>query len=278
MFQPLQLEQGQMMKRRKSKLICKLVRNRDRRSSRENRISLHKLRWTNMKPQGVWFIAAGVFIAKERATADRHPSRELDEDDTQMPTLSLDYFYMNQNTEATLPRIVVKCHKTKRFWASVVPKKGDDPFATAWLGGVLDDAGFTKVLLKSDGEPALVTLKQRVKETKTHIEIHLVETPVDTPAANGYIEVGVREIKRQRRALLSDLQTKLGWNVEASRPLMVWLPRHAAFLLTRYRVGTDGKTAFERTYGRKWRIPLVRFGESILYRPRANRGGADGMT
>lgn len=84
---------------------------------------------------------------------------------------------------------------------------------------------------------------------------------------------GVREIKRQCRALLTDLQNKLGMEVAASHPLLVWLPRHAAFLLTRYRVGAGGKTAFGRTYGRKWRIPLVRFGESSLYRPRANRGG-----
>ncbi|CAL1134675.1 unnamed protein product [Cladocopium goreaui] len=161
---------------------------------------------------------------RARVTADRHVPKELDEPETQLPTLSLDYFYMNQDQvadEATLPSIVAKCHKTKRFWASVLPGKGADAFAIAWLGGVLDDA----------------------------------------------------EIKRQCRALLSDLEFKLERKVDPGHPLLVWLPRHAAFLLTRYRVGTDGKTAFERTYGRKWRIPLVRFGESILYRPRANRGG-----
>jgi hypothetical protein len=214
---------------------------------------------------------------RARVTADRHvPTKELDEPETQLPPLSLDYFYMNQDQvadEATLPSIVVKCHKTKRFWASVLPGKGADAFAVAWLGGVLDDAGFNKVILKSDGEPSLVSLKQKVKEIKTHIEVHLVETPVEDHQANGFIEVGVREIKRQCRALLSDLEFKLERKVDPGHPLLVWLPRHAAFLLTRYRVGTDGKTAFERTYGRKWRIPLVRFGESILYRPRANRGG-----
>ena len=213
---------------------------------------------------------------RARVTADRHVPKELDEPETQLPTLSLGYLYMNQDQvadEATLPSIVVKCHKTKRFWASVLPGKGADAFAVAWLGGVLDDAGFNKVILKSDGEPSLVSLKQKVKEIKTHIEVHLVETPVEDHQANGFIEVGVREIKRQCRALLSDLEFKLEKKVDPGHPLLVWLPRHAAFLLTRYRVGTDGKTAFERTYGRKWRIPLVRFGESILYRPRANREG-----
>ena len=138
---------------------------------------------------------------------------------------------------------------------------------------MVDDSGFNKLMLKSDGEPALVALKQKVKEVKTHLELHLVETPIEDHRANGFIEVGVRELKRQCRALLSDLQQRLGFDVEPNHPLMVWLPRHAAFLLTRFRVGPDGKTAFERTFGRRWRIPLVRFGERIMYRPRANRGG-----
>ena len=122
---------------------------------------------------------------RARVTADRHAHGESDEDETQMPTLSLDCFYTNQDVdEATLPSIVVKCHKTKWFWAMVLPKKGDEQFAVSWLGGVLDDSGFNKVLLKSVGEPSSVTLKQRVKELKTHIQVHLAETPVDEARAN----------------------------------------------------------------------------------------------
>lgn len=32
-------------------------------------------------------------------------------------------------------------------------EKGDEQFAVSWLGGVLDDSGFNKVLLKSVGNP-----------------------------------------------------------------------------------------------------------------------------
>lgn len=139
------------------------------------------------------------------------------------------------------------------------PAKGADAFGVAWLGGVLEESSFTKLMLKSDGEPAIISLKQKVKEAKPHLQVHLVETPVDDRKANGFIEVGVREMKRCC-ALISDFQHRLGKEVDPSHPMMVWIPRHAAFLLTRFRIG-------------KWRIPLVRFGERILYRPRANRGG-----
>ncbi|CAL1142408.1 unnamed protein product, partial [Cladocopium goreaui] len=77
---------------------------------------------------------------RARVTADRHVPKELDEPETQLPTLSLDYFYMNQDQvadEATVPSIVAKCHKTKRFWASVLPGKGADAFAIAFGESIL---------------------------------------------------------------------------------------------------------------------------------------------
>ena len=175
--------------------------------------------------------------------------------------------------ERVLPCLLVKCHRTKRYWASTIPAKGTDPFAVPWLKGVVNESGFKQVLLKSDGEPAIVSLKQKVKEELRDVEVHLTEVPVEDHQANGFIEVGVRELKRQVRAILSDLQDRLGFEIDPTHPSLVWLARHAAFLLTRFRVGTDGKTAYERTYGRSWRTPLVRFGEHILYRPRANQDG-----
>ena len=212
---------------------------------------------------------------RARATAQGHRrNQELDEPEGQMPTLSLDYCYMNDGEEErALPCLLVKCHRTKRYWANTLPAKGTDPFAVARLKGVVNEAGFKQVLLKSDGEPAIVALKQKVKEDLRDVEIHLTEVPVEDHRANGFIEVGVRELKRQVRAILSDLQDRLGFEIDPTHPCLVWLARHAAFLLTRFRVGTDGKTAYERTYGRSWRTPLVRYGEHILYRPRANQDG-----
>ena len=212
---------------------------------------------------------------RARATAQGHRrNQELDEPEGQMPTLSLDYCYMNDGEEErALPCLLVKCHRTKRYWANTLPAKGTDPFAVAWLKGVVNEAGFKQVLLKSDGEPAIVALKQKVKEDLRDVEVHLTEVPVEDHQANGFIEVGVRELKRQVRAILSDLQDRLGFEIDPTHPCLVWLARHAAFLLTRFRVGTDGKTAYERTYGRSWRTPLVRYGEHILYRPRANQDG-----
>ena len=104
-------------------------------------------------------------------------------------------------------------------------------------------------------------------------EIHLAETGRDDHQANGFIEVAVRELKRQVRALLSEVQSNLRFDISVTHPSLMWIRRHAAFLLTRFRVGPDGKTACERTFGRSWRTPMIRFGEHVLYRPKANQDG-----
>ena len=215
---------------------------------------------------------------RARVTGQRHRSGDPARDeDGRMPYVSLDYFYLNSGQEKSdadgiLPCLVVKCHKTGRYWANVVPSKGAELFAVEWLKSCLNETGFKELCLKSDNEPAIMALKNKVKE-ESRLKIHLAEAPVEDHQANGFIEVAVREVKRQVRAMLSDLQERLGFEVEPSHPCMMWLPRHAAYLLTRFRIGPDGKTPYERTFGRSWRIPLVSFGEHILFRPRPPRDG-----
>ena len=45
---------------------------------------------------------------------------------------------------------------------------------------------------------------------------------------------------------------------------MQWMLEHATFLLNKFSVGRDGMTPFERATGRKWKRPLVEFGECVL--------------
>ena len=40
-----------------------------------------------------------------------------------------------------------------------------------------------------------------------------------------------------------------------------------AMLVSRYLVGKDGRTAYERRTGRKCRVPVVPFGEAAMYLP-----------
>ena len=57
---------------------------------------------------------------------------------------------------------------------------------------------------------------------------------------------------------------------------MLWMIRWCAMLYSRYAVGRDGLTAYERRRGRKCAIPAVVFGEKVWYKEmRVNRAWED---
>ena len=130
----------------------------------------------------------------------------------------------------------------------------------------INETGYRRIILKSDGEPAILALKQDVKLKAKDIEIILKEAPTGDHSANGSVEVAVRDTKRQVRALLSELEENLG-KIEDNHPIMSWLSRHAAFCLGRFAIKDDGRTAYQRLTGRKWNRPMITFGEQIYFRP-----------
>ena len=85
--------------------------------------------------------------------------------------------------------------------------------------------------------------------------------------ANGDAERGVRELKRQIRVNKSAIEAKLGTDIGDKDPILAWVPRIAAFLISRYRVDEDGKTPYERLTGKKWWRPPLEFAESLHYSP-----------
>ena len=54
--------------------------------------------------------------------------------------------------------------------------------------------------------------------------------------------------------------------IRPSDVITLWMVRWAAMLVSRYLVGKDGRTAYERRRGRKCKIPVAKFEESVLYK------------
>ena len=51
-----------------------------------------------------------------------------------------------------------------------------------------------------------------------------------------------------------------------------WVVEYAGCLLSRYKVGSDGQTAYERIKNKKLRMPIVEFGERVLCIPCVAKG------
>jgi hypothetical protein len=122
------------------------------------------------------------------------------------------------------------------------------------------------VILKSDGEPAVVALKTAAAEAVPGLRAIPKETPPDDHKANGEIENAVKEVKRQVRVMKSSLESKLGFLLKEDDPMLAWIPRHAGDVISRYRKGPDGLTAEKRRTGKNWQKPMLSFGERVLFK------------
>ena len=67
--------------------------------------------------------------------------------------------------------------------------------------------------------------------------------PTGDHMANGPVEMGVREVKRQCRTLRIAAEQKTTAGIADDSPTLSWLPRFAAHVMNKMRICKDGKRA-----------------------------------
>ena len=155
-----------------------------------------------------------------------------------------------RGAEGELPNLQVKDESAGMLWASTIPAKGADGFAMNFVLSCLDEMGYKRIVLKSDNEVSIKALKDSVK-VAAKVELSLEEGKTGDKPSTGSVESAVKEAKRQCRAMKSALEEKLGKSIPDRNAIWTWLARHACFLISRYRVGPDGRTPYERLKGKK---------------------------
>lgn len=200
---------------------------------------------------------------RARGLLEQH--RKQEKDLSAIPTLSMDYFYFAEG-EQGLTHLQIKDSHSGMSWASPVPAKSDDQFAINFVLGVLEEVGYQRLILRSDNEPAIKTLKVAVKKAAS-CDVVLEEAKTGDSRSNGVAEVAVNETKKQVRAMKSSLQERMKKEIDEKHPIWSWVARHGNFLMSRYRLGPDGRTAYERLKGKRWKRPMVTFGEKVHFRP-----------
>ena len=98
--------------------------------------------------------------------------------------------------------------------------------------------GYSKVLLKSDNEPAIVKL---LKESLATLKVSGVDqvgeeySPPYDSQANGAVEAAVKQVKARIRTWKLCLERRIGKRIPPRHPIMTWLAPHATSIV-RYRV------------------------------------------
>ena len=210
-----------------------------------------------------------------RGKSKAHPHRVTDNRISGVPIVSIDYMFMSENQKATeekgMPNLVLKDRDTKTIKACTVTSKGINDYAVRRIVKAIEELGHKKIILKSDGESAIVALKRRIKHILP-LNVVLEESPVGDHQANGEIEMANQLVQGQFRVMKCGFESRIGTKLVGTHPLVPWLLIHAADTLNRYVKGEDGRTAYQRVKGRAFRTPVTEWGECVLYCRLASAG------
>ena len=204
---------------------------------------------------------------------DAH-KRDRGAERTGLPVVSIDYSELDDETNVHANKtLVVKDEESGGLLHYKVKMKGPgDEWLVKKVISDLAEFGRTDIRLKSDGEPAIVALQAKIQELRKHKTL-LINPPAYNPQANGGCEKGVQDVTAQTRALKLGLESRLGVEIADDDKVLEWIYVHAAFLLTRFEVGHDGMTAWERLTGTKWHRPVLEIGEVVLAKLATRRAG-----
>ena len=122
--------------------------------------------------------------------------------------------------------MIVKDRDTKTTHGHIVNEKGvGDGWIVSKLMEDIDNLGYTELILKGDGELALVQVMNEVKRQRSHKTI-LEHPPAYDPMSNGAVEKAVDQFMCQFRAIKIGLERRIGQRVETHWPVLTWVAEH----------------------------------------------------
>ena len=152
---------------------------------------------------------------KARGKEDARKKQETKGSKPTVPTGYTEFCEDKEGGDKTM-MIVVKDEESKSLAAHKCEQKGA---ADNWIvERIKDDLrtwGHTELILKTDGEPALVQVQEAVGQTWSG-KIIPQNPPAYDPQANGAVERGVQEVMGQLRALKIGLEARIGMLVPAT--------------------------------------------------------------
>ena len=200
-------------------------------------------------------------------STDRPHRRAEDIGEHSVPEVCFDYAFVKTKDEDETQAVqVARDRQTHMIFAHHVPRKGlASTHGASEMLKDLEKLGYHDVILKCDGEPALVNVQKevvRLREKPTQKE----NSPAGDSKANGVSERAVRAFGDQLRAVRGGLELRLGVRIPGKHCITSWMIEHSADLLNKFSVGADGRTAYKRLKGKDYKGAIVEFGERVHHR------------
>ena len=189
---------------------------------------------------------------------------EEEERERTTPIVAFDYGFLTQENADTFPILICRDSRYGQTGATCCERKGPTAYFISFLVGFIKDLGFHRIILKCDNEPSTKALQFSVIHACVGVEVIPQGPPEGDHMANGRVEMAVREVKRQCRTLRIYAEQNTSVRIADDSPLLSWLPRFAAQVTNKMRIGKDGKTSEMRRTGRRWRKSVAQFREKSL--------------
>ena len=221
--------------------------------------------------------------ARSRGLGQPHRCIDTEDKESTVPRAAMDYGFIKEDQTTTEDEhgeaVVAKVCMTilvmvetlcNSVWAYAIEGKG--AASTDWLAPrIVEDMGTIgmakeRIITKSDQEPAIVQLQHEVARLRKDAGTAIENSRVGDSNSNGAVERAIREVKGMTRTLRCHLEDKLNKKIKLDDPIVPWMVRHAAYIITRCRVGPDGKTAMQKLKGRRVVTQMVPFGEAVLFK------------
>ena len=174
-------------------------------------------------------------------------------------------FLKTEAEEETVEIQVARDRRSRMSFGHMVPRKGLVHLhgATEMLKDI-EKLGYDEIILKSDNEPALLSVQAEVKKLRGKITF-LENSLVGGSRANGAAERAEQDVGEEVRELRHALELRVGRRFSGHHPVTAWLIEHAADMSSKSFVGDDGQTAYERAKEKRYDKPAVEFGELVHY-------------
>ena len=174
---------------------------------------------------------------------------------------------MRDDERERLTIVIMKDRDSKIVFSDIVEAKGQGTSGT--IQRIVDNIsrlGYKQVIIKSDQEPALIDLINGIIEFRDDPTIPR-HSPVGESQSNGLVERAVRSSKDQIRTSKLALQKRIESKITPGHPSMAWLVQHAGETISKFQIGKDNMTAYERLMGEPCKEQVVEFGERVYYKP-----------
>jgi hypothetical protein len=199
-----------------------------------------------------------------------HRGIKVEEDELAVPEVGMDYCFVRREEEEDVVTVLVLKDRISRAIRAirVMHKGAESESEVVRVVECIRSFGHRcKIALKSDGEPAILALKAAISR---HLPegVIAVESAATESESNGSIENGVKLLKGMVRVHLLALERKVGGRFPSAHPCIAWLVEHTSDVVTKYLQGSDGRTAFERLFGKRVHEEALEFGERVQWRKR----------